>query len=587
MMIPQQLLEKPNWVVWKNITRGGKPTKVPFQPSGQPASSTDSKTWSRFDDVVAVEDSWSGLGFVFADGQGLIGVDLDGCRNQKTGAIEDWALAIIDQMNTYTEVSPSKTGVKMFGFSSKPWVGVNKVSPDVKSVCDKAPGIEVYDKGRYFAVTGDEIEQSKPIANLDAALEWMKVRYSMAAKVYEKQSYATANDVEDRAARYIDKCEIAISGQRGSDKAFKVACILVGGFSLSDEVAHKIFASVYSPKCQPPWNDKEIRHKIESAAKKCTERGWLLNVKQEQWQSFDTRKFIPPTPEAKSEIRKSTLRKSALDYISVVKDGLAPLHATGVPGLDDAIGGGIADGEMVIIGARPSHGKSCIALQMVHQFTSEGKPVLMISEEMSSMQLGKRSIQYATPLHTATWRNRIDEVALDVLKHFEGRAEAYIAESCGNADAVVETIDEHISQHGIQAVFIDYAQLIQGKGKTQYERVTSTSIALKQAAARTNIPFVVLAQLNRKSEGAKGDKEVSIPKMSDLKDSGQLEQDCDVGLLCHWPWKGDARHPKNQYWIFVGKNRNREINSYKISIDFDPGRQMMLEMQPELHPEFK
>jgi hypothetical protein len=585
MMIPKALLEKPNWVVWKSVDRGGKATKIPFQPNGQPASSTNPETWRRFDDVIQVEDQWSGLGFVFCEGQGLVGIDLDGCRDPKTGVIEDWALAVIDKMDTYTEVSPSKTGVKMFGLASKAWSGVNKVSPDVKAVCDKAPGIEVYDKGRYFAVTGDEIEQSRPIANVDDSLEWLRVRFSMAQKVYEPQSYASTGGISDRAAKYVEKCEPAISGQRGSDRAFAVACVLVGGFALSVEEAFRVFWTVYNPKCQPPWSEREVKHKIDSAAKKCDKVGWLVNVTPDKWQTFDTKKFIPQEPPVVREVKKNTLRGSALEYLGNVRSGVKPLHTTGVPLLDRAIGGGIADGELVIIGARPSHGKSCIALQMVHEFTAQGKPVLLVSEEMSALQLGKRAIQFATGYDSDNWKESIDKVQLDVLQHFQGRAEAFIAESCGNVDTAIKVIDDHVSSHGVKAVFIDYAQLLQGKGNTQYERVTNVSVALKQASARHGIPFFVLAQLSRKCEDASVRK-TFLPKPSDLKDSGQLEQDADVILLCAWPWKVDASQPKNQYWILVAKNRNREIVDWKLDIKFDPSRQMLLENQPARYAEF-
>ena len=155
--VPDELRDLNQWVLWKIITRGGKPTKVPFSVYHKPASSTDEATWSSFECVVMRydESQYAGIGFVFRNGCGYLGVDLDGCRDPNTGIMADWSLAEVEKANTYTEISPSGTGVKMWVRSSKIVKGVNIKLDHPKMIgCDKKPGIEFYSMGRYFAVTG-------------------------------------------------------------------------------------------------------------------------------------------------------------------------------------------------------------------------------------------------------------------------------------------------------------------------------------------------------------------------------------------------------------------------------------------------
>ena len=114
-------------------------------------------------------------------------------------------------------------------------------------------------------------------------------------------------------------------------------------------------------------------------------------------------------------------------------------------------------------------------------------------------------------------------------------------------------------------------QLLQSPGKSRYEQVTNTSIALRQLASRTKIVLLVLAQLSRGVEQRSGQ---FLPIMSDIKDSGQLEQDADVILFQCWPHQLVQTEPKDRYQFFVAKNRNRETRQWCVECRFDPDRQM-------------
>jgi putative DNA primase/helicase len=141
-----ELMLYPQWVVWRYKKRGtGKPTKVPYDPkTGRKAKVSSSSTWGTYAVAEAAfeKHNYDGVGFVFTEGDPFAGIDLDKCRDPETGAIENWAQALIDKINSYTEISPSGSGVKIF-LKGNVVKGGRRTGP-----------IEMYSSGRYFTVTG-------------------------------------------------------------------------------------------------------------------------------------------------------------------------------------------------------------------------------------------------------------------------------------------------------------------------------------------------------------------------------------------------------------------------------------------------
>jgi hypothetical protein len=162
--IPAELRELKQWVHWRAEWRTekggnkGKWSKVPRRRH-VPASSTNPATWMRFDFALNGfnELAPDGLGFVFSKDDPFAGVDLDDCRDPATGQLDEWAAAIVATLDSYTEVSPSGTGVKVWVRAKKP-PGRNKVKYETGEV-------EVYDQGRYFAVTGQPVAGTPPTVN--------------------------------------------------------------------------------------------------------------------------------------------------------------------------------------------------------------------------------------------------------------------------------------------------------------------------------------------------------------------------------------------------------------------------------------
>lgn len=148
---PAELKSLTNWVNWRYLppkSNGGKWRKVPFQPNGKTADTTDRSTWSRFEECCAAyaQDKFDGVGFVFdgdigADGLCYCGVDLDSCVHNDT-EVHSLALKRIKQLKTYTERSVSGTGFHCIARAEP----LDRIA--------KFDGVEVYTKARYFTFTG-------------------------------------------------------------------------------------------------------------------------------------------------------------------------------------------------------------------------------------------------------------------------------------------------------------------------------------------------------------------------------------------------------------------------------------------------
>jgi putative DNA primase/helicase len=148
--IPAELRERPHWICWKWERRNGKWTKVPINPkSGRNASATDPSTWATFAEAMAYYRSGraDGVGFVFAASDPYCGVDLDDCRDLDSGELDAWAAWDVALLDSYTEISPTSTGVKII-------------------VKGKVPGdryrtgqVEIYDRARFFALTGHSMAE--------------------------------------------------------------------------------------------------------------------------------------------------------------------------------------------------------------------------------------------------------------------------------------------------------------------------------------------------------------------------------------------------------------------------------------------
>jgi hypothetical protein len=144
---PTELRERPQWVLWREEERDPKPTKVPYRADGRHASATDAATWTSYDQAVAAHKAggFDGIGFVFTTSDPFCGIDLDGCVDFLAGQLDPEAAAIVAHLDSYTEESPSGLGVHVI------------VRAELNGGRRRAGKLEIYDRDRYFTVTGTRI----------------------------------------------------------------------------------------------------------------------------------------------------------------------------------------------------------------------------------------------------------------------------------------------------------------------------------------------------------------------------------------------------------------------------------------------
>jgi putative DNA primase/helicase len=149
-VLPEDMCQRAQWVTWRAETRHQsdgtmKCTKIPYTPgTDRKAKSNDPTTWGTRDRALADvrAGKGDGIGFMFSTDDDFFGIDLDGVRNPETGKIESWTQKIIDQFDTYTEPSPSETGIHIIGRGVKPGKD-----------CRKGEHIECYDRERFLTMT--------------------------------------------------------------------------------------------------------------------------------------------------------------------------------------------------------------------------------------------------------------------------------------------------------------------------------------------------------------------------------------------------------------------------------------------------
>lgn len=215
--------------------------------------------------------------------------------------------------------------------------------------------------------------------------------------------------------------------------------------------------------------------------------------------------------------------------------------------------GGLIDGNLIILAARPSIGKTAAAMNIVEHVAVNMKiPVIMFTLEMSGDELMQRTVlsMAGVDSNVAKTAEFTDADYGRMLKSMGdlNNAPLHIVDSSSLTMAQIRAKARAAQRrHGIKLVVIDYLGLVDGPG-TEYERVTAASRAAKKMAKDMKIPVLALHQLNRGNE-QRTDKR---PTMSDLRSSGQLEQDADIITLLHR--KKEA--PEEEAEIIVDKNRN-------------------------------
>ena len=253
-------------------------------------------------------------------------------------------------------------------------------------------------------------------------------------------------------------------------------------------------------------------------------------------------------------------------------------HVTGLPTgfteLDD-LTCGLQNGEMIVIAGRPSMGKTSFAMNMAEHIGADNNmPVVIFSLEMSKQQLAERMLCSRAMMDSQLVRKGMlnDEQYQELVQaasEMSGKP-IYVDDSPGITPLELRGKARRLkAQYGIRCIVIDYLQLMSkgGKVESRQQEVSEISRYLKALARELEVPVIVLSQLNRSPEGREGHK----PRMSDLRESGSIEQDADVVMLLHredYYHKGETDYENtNGAEVIIAKQRNGPTDTVELSFN--------------------
>jgi replicative DNA helicase len=245
----------------------------------------------------------------------------------------------------------------------------------------------------------------------------------------------------------------------------------------------------------------------------------------------------------------------------------------------DKMTDGLHRAEMIVIAARPSMGKTALAMNIAEHIALEaGLPIAVFSLEMSTSQLVQRLLCSRARVNLGSVRNGfLTERDFPALTHAAAKladSKIFIDDTPGLSILELRAKSRRLkSQHDIQAIFIDYLQLLRSTSRRAQDNrqleIAEISSGLKGLAKELNIPIVVLAQLNRNPEGRTG-AALGRPRLSDLRESGSIEQDADVvGLLVREEYYADTEEDKKEAegkaTLIIAKQRNGPVGDVPLT----------------------
>ncbi|MFA6432373.1 MAG: replicative DNA helicase [Candidatus Paceibacterota bacterium] len=353
----------------------------------------------------------------------------------------------------------------------------------------------------------------------------------------------------------------------------------IGGMSYLTEIINTVPSSTNAAHYSEIVEKKHVMRELLRAAEAITTLGYdeeadlheLLEKAEKELYSVTNK-----TGSHKYVALKDTLSEAfeRIEHLHNTKHELRGVP-TGFVELDNKLAG-FQKSDLIILAARPSMGKTSLALDIARKTAINNKiPVAIFSLEMSSQQLVDRML--AAESHVDAWKLRTGH-NLSVENDFKSIGDAisrlseapiYIDDSPGNNILKIRAVARRLkNEKNLGLIVVDYLQLMvptsQGSryNDNLVQQVTEISRSLKTMARELEIPVLALSQLSRAVE-QRGGK----PRLSDLRDSGSIEQDADVVMFIHREADQDAGGRKEEAEILIEKHRNGPTGSVKLYFD--------------------
>jgi replicative DNA helicase len=323
--------------------------------------------------------------------------------------------------------------------------------------------------------------------------------------------------------------------------------------------------------------NKYKRRQLIAAGHDIVQLGYDTATDLEEVFEFSEEKIFNITANKQDSFQPETIADCLAEVFNRIEQGVSPAWTTGLTDLDVLIGG-LTRKDLIVIAARASMGKTWLACHLAnHIATEQSLPVVFFSAEMSKEQLTKRFLSMHSGIdshrlaHNQVYEDEYDALveAISTLSKLPIIIDDTPATQLTPAQvrSVLRRIRSERGELGL--VVLDYIQKLGDRAAgNRAQAVGKFSGAFKDIAKEFDVPFVALAQINRGVESQANKR----PLMSDIKDSGDIEQDMDLGLLLY---RDDYYHAdtenKGAMEIIVGKNRNGATGTCRVLFDATTG----------------
>ena len=273
--------------------------------------------------------------------------------------------------------------------------------------------------------------------------------------------------------------------------------------------------------------------------------------------------------------------KSKIEIVESLRSNIStrtdrPKIPTGIHSLD-SLTWGVHKKELLVLAARPSHGKTSLALNMAWGIAKQDIPVIFISLEMSAESIYERLMCIEYGLHG--WKLRTGDVveikkSVELMDKFTGKLLTTPIEIFEDIGKTIVSVEQVLKDMEPPVLFIDYAQKISAKGyHNKYEALSDYVVRLQSLAIQYDCAIILNSQINR--GGSKQENATDF-----LKGSGELEESADCLLQCEWLYRNDPTRLDTKEFIVKAVKQRHGPCSY-ATLDFDAGTFRFLERQDQ------
>jgi len=398
--------------------------------------------------------------------------------------------------------------------------------------------------------------------------------YNDSYKLLTDKHFSAVNSVVFKAIQEVSTGKIDMISVLKSLRSSNMVNYIGGASYISELASNSCLSHEFDTRCYfihenfIKSNLSDLGVKIQSIA---------LNESVDTFDKVDNtlnlvREFNEGIEIKKKKSKDEVIEDLVIDIETRAKTGFTGLQ-TCIREIDEKIGG-LGKGDLIIIAGRPAMGKTSLALSIAYRMSKGGKKGLFFSLEMKKESIYTKLFAIDGKIATKNlFRGTLsahEEQQLYVSSKNIREIELEVIDESFSLSKIISDCYSQKQMFGLDYVIVDYLQLmeVQGKGNREQE-VSHISRQLKMLAMKLDIPVIALSQLSRSVE-ARADKK---PQLSDLRESGSIEQDASIVAFCYRPayyelTNEDGVVEHDTAYVILGKNRNGVTGGIKLNYDY-------------------